>query len=246
MVKYKCTVSYDGANFVGFQKQPNRRTIQGEIEAALTKMHKYSINIYSSGRTDTGVHAKGQVFHFESELSIETDQWKRALNTLLPRDIYLEQIVEIDKTFHARFDAIEKEYRYYVYTTKERDVFRRNYAYHFPRPLDLPAILEACQYLVGEHDFTTFSSAKATVKGSRVRKLSEVSCRQNGDQYEFVFRGNGFLYHMVRIMVGVLLDVGTGKINPSKIPKLLAARNRQLAGDTAPPEGLYLWQVFYE
>src|SRR5699024_3682927 len=119
MVKYKCTVSYDGANFVGFQKQPNQRTIQGEIEAALTKIHKHQVLIYSSGRTDTGVHAKGQTFHFESDLSITTDQWRRALNTLLPKDIFLKNIVGIDKAFHARFDATEKEYRYYVYTTKE-------------------------------------------------------------------------------------------------------------------------------
>jgi len=246
MAKYKCIISYDGANFAGFQIQPKQRTIQGEIEAALTKMEKRPIRIYSSGRTDTGVHAKGQTFHFESSLTIANEQWKRALNTLLPGDIYVHSVEEVAQTFHARFDAVEKEYRYFVYTSRERDVFKRNYAYHFPHSLNLTAILEGCHHLEGEHDFTTFSSAKATAKGSRVRTLTKVTCQQNEDNFEFIVRGNGFLYHMVRIIVGVLLDIGTGKLLPDNIPKLLAAKDRRLAGDTAPPEGLYLWEVTYE
>lgn len=246
MAKYKGIISYDGANFAGFQIQPKQRTIQGEIEAALTKMEKQPIRIYSSGRTDTGVHAKGQTFHFESSLAISNEQWKRALNTLLPKDIYVQSIREVAQAFHARFDAVEKEYRYYVYTDKERDVFKRNYAYHFPHELNLSAILAGCHYLVGKHDFTTFSSAKATVKGSRVRTLTKVTCHQQGNEFEFILRGNGFLYHMVRIIVGVLLDIGVGKLLPEEIPNLLAAKDRRLAGDTAPPEGLYLWEVTYE
>lgn len=246
MAKFKCVVSYDGTNFAGFQIQPKQRTIQGEIEAALAKINKQAIRIYSSGRTDTGVHAKGQTFHFESSLPLANDEWFRALNTLLPKDIYIKTVQKVAQSFHARFDAIEKEYRYFVYTDKVRDLFKRNYAYHFPYELDLAAILEGCHYLTGEHDFTTFSSAKATVKGSRVRTLTKVTCRENEGYYEFIFRGNGFLYHMVRIIVGTLLDIGVGKILPSEIPKLLAAKDRRLVGDTAPPEGLYLWEVTYD
>lgn len=246
MAKYKGIISYDGTNFAGFQIQPKQRTIQGEIERALAKMEKCPVRIYSSGRTDTGVHARGQTFHFESSLTIEKDQWKRALNTLLPDDIYVHSVEKVPQSFHARFDAVEKEYRYFIYTAKERDVFKRNYAYHFPYRLDLTAILKGCCYLEGEHDFTTFSSAKATVKGSRVRTLTKVTCLQKEDKFEFIIRGNGFLYHMVRIIVGVLLDIGVGKLQPKDIPELLAAKDRRLASDTAPPEGLYLWEVFYE
>lgn len=246
MQKYKCTISYDGTNFFGFQIQKNRRTIQGELEKALSLMHKGTQKrIYGSGRTDTGVHARAQVFHFDSPLNIPTFQWKKALNSILPDDIYVRKIEPVDETFHARFGAVEKEYRYYVYTDEEPDVFRRNYMYHFPHSLNMEAIRRGCELLVGEHDFTTFSSAKSTAKGSRVRRLTTVSCVQQGNIYEFKFVGNGFLYHMVRIIVGVLLSIGKGQLDPEQIPHLLAGRDRQLAGETIPPEGLYLWRVTY-
>lgn len=246
MPTYKCIISYDGTNFSGFQIQPRHRTIQGTIEKALATMHKKEhIRIYASGRTDTGVHAKGQTFHFESPLAIPGENWKRALNSLLPEDMYIKEVMQVDKTFHARFDALEKEYRYYVRTNKEIDVFKRNYVCHYPYPLNLADMQEACRYLQGKHDFTTFSSAKATAKGSKVRTLSKVTCSQQEDTFEFIFRGNGFLYHMVRIMVGALIDIGTGNLSPADIPKLLAAKDRQLLGNTVPPEGLYLWEVTY-
>src|SRR5699024_10172259 len=125
MAKYKCIVSYDGTNFFGYQFQPQQRTIQGKIERALTKMHKETpVRIYASGRTDTGVHAKAQVFHFESDLAISDWQWKRALNSILPNDIFIHSVIEVDQSFHARFDVMQKEYRYFVYTNKEPDVFR--------------------------------------------------------------------------------------------------------------------------
>lgn len=246
MKKWKCVISYDGTNYSGFQIQPQRRTIQGEIEKALMKMHKGEIIcIEGSGRTDAGVHAKAQTFHFESPLNLVEANWKKALNTLLPEDLYIHVVKSVPTTFHARFDAIEREYRYFIRREKERDVFKRLYAYQVPYPLNVNAIKEACHYLRGEHDFTTFSSAKATVKGTKVRRLSVVKCIDREQELEFVFRGNGFLYQMVRIMVGTLLDVGQGKLKPTDIPILFEKKDRMYAGPTAPPHGLYLWEVTY-
>lgn len=246
MSKLKCVISYDGSNFSGFQSQPTRRTIQGELEKAITKIHKGEhIRIYGSGRTDTGVHAKRQVFHFRPKLPLPKSNWKQALNTLLPNDIYVHEVERVAESFHARFDAIEKEYRYFVTVHDEKDVFRRNYQYQIPGDLNLEAMLKACRYLQGTQDFTSFSSAKATAKGSKVRTLSLVTCKQIDNHYEFILRGNGFLYRMVRIIVGALLDVGRGKIDPEQIPILLREKDRTLLGVTVPPQGLYLWDVTY-
>ncbi|GAB3069734.1 tRNA pseudouridine(38-40) synthase TruA [Virgibacillus ainsalahensis] len=247
MKKLKCIVRYDGSRFSGFQIQPKKRTIQGELEKALTKMHKGShVRIQASGRTDTGVHALGQAIHFESPYDIPMDNWKRALNTLLPDDLYIKAVSIVPSSFHARFDVTEKEYRYFIWNTKEPDVFKRNYAYHFPYKLDIETIQEACSHLEGTHDFTTFSSAKATTKGSKERTLYQVTCEKQGNEIEFIFRGSGFLYNMVRIIVGVLLDIGQGRREAKTIEDLLAKKDRQLVGETIPPQGLYLWNVKYD
>lgn len=246
MERLKCIINYDGSRFSGFQIQPKKRTVQGELEKALMKMHKGNhIRIQASGRTDTGVHALGQTIHFDSPYDIPTSNWKQALNTLLPDDLYVKGVIVVPGTFHARYDAVEKEYRYYVWHEKEPDVFKRNYAYHFPYKLDISVIQKACTYLEGTHDFTTFSSAKATTKGSKERTLYQVSCIKQGNEIEFILRGNGFLYNMVRIIVGVLLDIGQGRRKPSDIKHLLAQKDRQLVGETIPSQGLYLWRVAY-
>lgn len=246
MQKIKCVVSYDGAHFYGFQIQPGKRTIHGEIEKALKIIHKgMHIRIQASGRTDRGVHAKGQVFHFETPFDLPESSWKRALNALLPVDIQIQEAKKVPSTFHSRFNAVEKEYRYYIWHDPVYDLFKRDHLYHFSYPLRIDKIQEACRYLEGEHDFTTFSSAKATVKGSRVRTIFHMSCEKNGSEIEFIIRGNGFLYNMARIIVGCLLDIGQEKRDPKDIPKLIEAKDRQLLGETAPPQGLYLWEVIY-
>ncbi|EQB34560.1 MULTISPECIES: tRNA pseudouridine(38-40) synthase TruA [Virgibacillus] len=246
MVRVKCIIKYDGSQFSGFQIQPKKRTVQGLLEQALTKMHKGKpVRIQASGRTDSGVHAKGQTIHFDSPYDIPLYNWKQALNTLLPNDLYVKQVAFASDTFHARYDVVEKEYRYYVWNEKEPDVFKRNYAYFFPYSLNIEAIQEACGYLEGTHDFTTFSSAKASAKGTKQRTLYAVSCGKQGSEIEFIFRGSGFLYNMVRIIVGVLLDIGQGRRQPSDIHDLLAKKDRRLVGETVPPEGLYLWNVRY-
>lgn len=247
MERIKCTLSYDGTHFSGYQIQPENRTVQGELEKVLMTIHKNQhIRVQGSGRTDAGVHAKGQTFHFDSFHTLPERNWRRALNALLPADIYITEVHKVSKSFHARFDALEKEYRYYVWNGREPDIFCRNYIYHFKHPLNNDAIKRACDYLEGTHDFTSFTSAKATVRGSKVRTLYEVACKQNGNEIEFTFRGPGFLYNMARILVGTLLEIGQGKRNPSDIPDIFAKRDRRFAGETAPPQGLYLWHVKYE
>jgi tRNA pseudouridine38-40 synthase len=247
MGRFKCTIQYDGTLFSGYQIQPNKRTVQGEIEKVLHNMHKdQNIRIVSSGRTDAGVHAIGQVIHFDSPFTIDETGWKKALNAQLPNDIYVLKVEEVDTNFHARYDVTEKEYHYFVLNEETPNIFKRNYMYHFPHSLDLEKIEEACQYLEGTHDFTTFSSSKATVKGDKIRTIYEASCKRKDNQVEFVFRGSGFLYNMVRILVGVLLDIGQGKRKPEEIPILLEKRDRTLVGKTIDASGLYMWKVTYK
>ncbi|ALX49363.1 tRNA pseudouridine(38-40) synthase TruA [Lentibacillus amyloliquefaciens] len=247
MTKIKCVISYDGTNFSGMQIQPRTRTVEGEINKALRKIHKGEpVRIFSSGRTDAGVHAKGQTFHFETDYKLTRAEWKRALNTLLPSDLHVNDTREVNTSFHARFDAAEKEYRYYILNEQERDVFQQNYVYQYPYELNIKKMQQAAGLFEGAHDFTTFSSAKAETTGSKVRTLYEVSCYQGGSRIEFILRGDGFLYNMVRIIVGTLLDVGRGKLNPSEIAELFNKHDRQCAGDTVPPQGLYLWEVTYK
>ncbi|MFA1821686.1 tRNA pseudouridine(38-40) synthase TruA [Virgibacillus oceani] len=247
MVRLKCIIHYDGSQFSGFQIQSKQRTVHGELEHALKKMHKgEDVRIQASGRTDTGVHSFGQTIHFDSSFDIPEQNWKTALNTLLPKDVYVQDVKVVPDSFHARYAVVEKEYRYYVWNQKERDVFKRNYYYQFPYHLNIEAMQEACRYLEGRHDFTTFSSAKATIKGSKERTLYKVSCEKQEEKIEFIFRGSGFLYNMVRIIIGVLLDVGQGRRKASDIPELLEAKDRTLVGITVPPQGLYLWKVRYE
>jgi tRNA pseudouridine38-40 synthase len=239
-------LAYDGSQFSGYQVQPEKRTVQGEVEKALQKLHKGElIKVYASGRTDAGVHAKGQVIHFDSNLSIPVEKWPVALNSLLPDDISILQAEKVGMDFHARYDASGKEYRYFVHLSAVRDPFRRNYAFQFPYSLNLSLMQEAKGALIGVHDFTSFCSAKTDVE-DRVREVKQIEIKLEENMLCFRFVGKGFLYNMVRIMVGTLLQVGSGEIAPSAVKEILAKKNRIYAGKTAPPQGLYLWEVFYE
>ncbi|MGA9226334.1 MAG: tRNA pseudouridine(38-40) synthase TruA [Mesobacillus sp.] len=246
MPRLKCTISYDGTTFSGYQVQPGKRTVQGEIEKALEKLNKgTSIRISASGRTDAGVHARGQVIHFDTMLEIEPVRWQIALNSLLPADIAIHTVELAAADFHARFNAVSKEYRYFMLLSKHRDPFQRNFAYQFPFSLDLEVMREASEHLLGTHDFTSFCSAKTEVE-DRVRTLKEIDFFEENGQFVFRFVGDGFLYNMVRILVGTLLEIGTGRRSADSIPELLEKKDRTLAGKTAPGHGLYLWKVFYE
>ena len=243
MRRIKLTISYDGTNYAGYQVQPNGNTIQAEIEAVLTRMHGGKVKVVASGRTDARVHALGQVLHFDTSLGMPADRFVKALNAMLPDDILVKNAQEVDASFHARYGAKRKEYRYVV--RQEDDPFRRHYAVTVTYPLDVERMRQAIRLLVGTHDFTSFSVTKAEVV-DRVRTIYEAELLETEGELIFRFIGSGFLYNQVRIMVGTLLEVGRGKYEPADISRMLAAQDRRVAGITAPPHGLYLWNVNYE
>ncbi|MDC3417828.1 tRNA pseudouridine(38-40) synthase TruA [Aquibacillus salsiterrae] len=247
MERIKCTFSYDGTDFSGYQIQPNGRTVQEEFEKTLMKMHKGTpVKVTASGRTDRGVHALGQVIHFDSYLSIPIENWQRALNAMLPDDIFVKEVHKVTGSFHARYGVIEKEYRYFIHNSKEPDVFKRNHTVFIGNELDILAMKQACEHIVGTHDFSSFCAANSGVKGDKIRTIYHVSCEKDVDTIMFRFKGSGFLYNMVRILVGTLLEVGRGERNPTDLKQILQAKDRSCAGKTAPPQGLYLWNVKYE
>lgn len=245
MQRYKCIISYDGSGFSGYQVQPNKRTVQSELEAALAKIHKGdNSRVVGSGRTDAGVHAKGQVIHFDSPIAIPEQKWEIALNSLLPEDISVLSVKEVSESFHARFDAIGKEYRYVLHLSSKWDPFQRKFAFQYPYALNIEVMQRASNFLLGTHDFTSFCSAKTEVK-DKIRTIETIDFTLDGDLLTIRFVGNGFLYNMVRILVGTLLEVGSGERNPGSIPDILEKKDRRFAGKTAPGQGLYLWKVFY-
>lgn len=246
MTKMKCTVAYDGSQFFGYQVQPGKRTVQSEIQEALARMHHgQPVKISASGRTDRGVHAYGQVFHFETPLYIPEERWPLALNSLLPNDIYIRDAEEVPEQFHARYDVKKKEYRYRLLTRMEPDLFRRMYTTQVKETLDLDRMNQAAGAIIGTHDFTCFCAANTDVK-DKVRTVYQLSVQREVED-EIVLRivGSGFLYQMVRIITGTLLDVGTHKIAPERVAEIIAGRDRQAASATAPAQGLTLWKVSY-
>ncbi|MBU5594645.1 tRNA pseudouridine(38-40) synthase TruA [Amphibacillus sp. MSJ-3] len=240
------TVSYDGSNYAGYQIQPDQLTIQSVIESALTQIHKgQPIKITASGRTDAGVHAHGQTFHFDSELMIAEVNWKKAMNALLPDDIVIKNVEQVSDQFHARYSAKQKTYRYVILNSADPSPFQTKYSTYIHQPLHIESMNQACQYLIGEHDFTSFCAANSHVKGSKVRKIYQASCQKQDQYLIFTIRGNGFLYNMVRIIIGTLIEVGLGKRSPECIPEIIMSKDRKLAGKTAPAQGLYLDHVIY-
>lgn len=247
MKRIRCIIQYDGSNYAGYQVQPNGNTVQAELEKALRKMHKGDrVKVTASGRTDSGVHAKGQVIHFDTPLAIPESNWRRALSSLLPDDITVISAAIADPGFHARYDTTGKEYRYFVWNAHEPDLFKRLYRYHVRAQLDVAAMNRACELLEGEYDFTSFCSPKTDLKGDKVRTIYKAEVKAEGPEVSFVFRGSGFLYNMVRILVGTLLEVGRGERSAEDIPAIITAEDRAAAGKTAPPQGLFLWEVSYD
>lgn len=243
MQRIACKVEYIGTSFAGYQVQPNGRTVQEELERALTKLHRGTpVKVVASGRTDAGVHAVGQVIHFDSPMNIPEDRWPKALNPLLPADIRLAASQHVPETFHARFTTTGKQYRYKVVT--QENVFMRNRATYVPVSLNLEAMREAAQLIIGTYDFSSFCAANTSVR-DKVRTVTRCEIIQDGCELEFILEGNGFLYNMVRIAVGTLLEVGTGKRSPADMEGIIAAEDRSAAGKTAPADGLYLWSVMY-
>ncbi|WNF36992.1 tRNA pseudouridine(38-40) synthase TruA [Bacillaceae bacterium IKA-2] len=245
MKRLKCKIAYDGTFFNGFQIQPKGRTIQAEIERGLQKLHKGTVvKIFASGRTDALVHAKGQVFHFDTPLKIQIERWPNAVATVLPNDIAVLEVKEVSADFHARFDVVSKEYRYFVQKGRQVDIFQRHYRYFYPYQIAVEEMRKAASQLIGKHDFTSFSSAK-TDKTDKVRTIYSIDIIEREFEYEFRFVGDGFLRNMVRILVGTILEVGRGKRKQENISKVLNSIDREKAGLTAPGHGLFLWGVNY-
>lgn len=248
VTRYKMHLSYDGADFAGFQVQPNQRTIQGEIEKALQRMSKGEfIRIHGAGRTDAGVHAKGQVIHFDYPACLPADAMQRALNTLVTDEIVFWHSEIASNDFHAQYHAERKTYEYRVYNADLRDPFKRNRALLHPYPMDKEAMEEALAFLEGTHDFTSFSSAK-TDKENKIRTIYEASVRYEAAEKEwvFTFSGDGFLYNMIRIIIGTVLPIADGRKKPQDMKRILEAKDRQSGGPTASPKGLCLVQVVYK
>ena len=248
MVRYKAIIAYDGTNFNGFQKQPNGRTVQEEVEKTLQKMaNGKEITVFGSGRTDAGVHAIGQVIHFDYPEERPLERMRFALDTQSPDDIGVRQVEIVSEEFHARYLVKEKTYQFRVDIGKPRSPFRRNYASYFPYPLDLEKIQRALPDLLGTHDFTSFCASGSSIE-DKVRTIYEAKMEVNEtkDELLFTFRGNGFLYKMIRILVGTLLKIGNGRLPEDSIPDIIAKKDRNAAGPTAHPEGLYLYEVKYE
>jgi tRNA pseudouridine38-40 synthase len=248
MVRYKAIVSYDGTNFHGFQKQPKGRTVQEELEKTLTKMaNGETINVQGSGRTDAGVHAVGQVIHFDYPQERPLERMRFALDTQTPEDISCRSVEIVDESFHARYMTHEKTYQFKVDIGKPRSPFKRFYASYFPYPVDIKKIERALPDLLGTHDFTSFCASGSSVE-DKTRTIYEARLEVNsaGDELTFTFRGDGFLYKMIRILVGTLLKIGNDRLPVDCLPKIIAARDRNLAGPTAHPEGLYLVEVKYK
>ncbi|WP_301108591.1 tRNA pseudouridine(38-40) synthase TruA [Sporosarcina sp.] len=246
MKRMKATVSYDGTDFAGYQSQPNMRTVQSEIDKALVKLHKdASIHSVASGRTDSGVHALGQVIHFDTSLDLG-NRWRMALNVLLPKDIRVVKVEEAAEDFHARYSAAGKTYLYKWTYNEVQSPFERNFAVHLGRwDPDIERMQEAAQYLIGTHDFTSFCSAK-TATSNKVRTIRKLTLERQGDHLLLEVEGDGFLYNMVRTIAGVLLAVGIGWDEPEDVKRILDTKDRKSAGKTAPAHGLYLMEVTYE
>ncbi|WP_226660052.1 tRNA pseudouridine(38-40) synthase TruA [Pseudalkalibacillus hwajinpoensis] len=245
MQRIKMTLSYDGTAYNGYQVQPNGRTVQEEVQRALKQMHKgETIIVTGSGRTDARVHACGQVIHFDTTLSIPLENWTRALNAQLPDDVRVLHTEAVSSDFHARYDVVRKTYQYRVHNRAAVDVFRRNYAVHEPHTLNVLEMKRAAADLIGEHDFTSFCASKTDVK-NKVRTIYRIEIEQMQDELVFTFEGSGFLYNMVRILMGTLLEVGKGRRSANEMSSILNAKDRNKAGKTAPPHGLYLWEVSY-
>lgn len=247
-VRYKATIAYDGTDFAGFQIQPNARTVQGEIEKALKIIQKDTpVRIHPAGRTDSGVHAKAMVFHFDFLKSIPQEGVFKALNVLTPSDIILIKLEQVTDVFHARYHAIKKTYTFRMNNNHLPNPFTRNFIFHHSYEMDKGRAQEALNYLVGEHDFTSFCSAK-TDKEDKVRTIYEANVEVNEKTKEwiFTFTGDGFLYHMIRIIMGTLLPIADGRSEPIRMKQILESKDREAAGQTISPNGLCLEKIYYE
>ena len=245
MRNIKLTIEYDGKDFNGWQKQPNKLNIQGTIEQAIKSITGEEIELNASGRTDAGVHALGQVANFKTNSQIPIDKFAIAINSKLKRSIVIKKAEEVDERFHSRLSCKRKTYRYIINNSEEGSAIYRNLETHIPQKLNVEKMKEAIKYFEGEHDFKAFKASGTSSKNS-VRTIYETKIYQKEDKIYIELTGNGFLYNMVRIIAGTLVEVGLGKLEPKDISEIIKEGKREKAGKTLPPNGLYLLKVMYE
>lgn len=245
------TIEYDGTDFSGWQRQPECRTVQGELERVLSVLCRFPVQIDGTGRTDAGVHALGQRATFSGEFGIPVSRIPKAANDFLAEsrlktgDIRIVSAEEVPEGFHARHNAMGKTYLYRIFNQKKMPVFLRNYRYHVSRPLDVERMQQAAAFFTGTRDFRSFMTDAASFEGSTVKTIYAADVIPTETGMDFVVTGSGFLYNMVRIMAGTLVDVGAGRLEPDAMEAILEAGNRHEAGHTAPPQGLYMAEVYF-
>lgn len=245
-MNYKMILQYDGTRYNGWQRQKaTDNTIQGKLEAILTKMSGQPVEIHGAGRTDAGVHARGQVAHFSLDTDFSPDQIKDYINEYLPDDIGVLRLTEASPRFHSRLNAIGKVYQYRIGKSRAANVFERKYVSVHPEQLNVERMKKASEYLLGKHDFKSFCG-NARMKKSTVRTIHSIQIEETESEIRITYSGNGFLQYMIRILTGTLIEVGEGKRTPESIPELIDCLDRSQAGATAPACGLTLLEVKYD
>ncbi|MCR4692484.1 MAG: tRNA pseudouridine(38-40) synthase TruA [Firmicutes bacterium] len=245
MRNIKLTIQYDGTMYHGWQMQKNAPTVQEELSRAISRVTGSLPNITGSSRTDAKVHAKHFVCNFKTESSVPCEKLPLALNTYLPDDIVCLSAEDCKSDFNARFSAKKKCYTYYILNSKLPCAFLRNYSWHFPYEIDIENMKKAAKGFIGKHDFAGFAASGGTVK-TTVREIYSLDVTKEGDLIKITVTGDGFLYNMVRIIAGTLCFAGCGKIDYLSVPEIIASRDRKRAGITAPPQGLFLTEVYYD
>jgi tRNA pseudouridine38-40 synthase len=248
MLKVRLVIAYDGTRYEGWQVQKTGLGVQQRVEEALKKLFRSAGRVHGSSRTDTGVHALGMVAHFEipkREFKMTTRKLALALNAFLPTDIRVLSARRARPDFHARFNATGKQYRYFVWNHAAMNPLLRTQAWHVPLPLDVEAMRSAARMFVGKHDFKSFAANRNYEMESTVRTVTRCDVRRRGQMITFIIEGDGFLYKMCRGIVGTIVQVGQGKFSSADVKAMLAAKDRRMAGMTAPAHGLVLWKVFY-
>ena len=245
MRNLRFTMSYDGTDYHGFQIQKEEITIEKVLKDAVLELTKEDVDIIGCGRTDAGVHSLNYTFNFKTNSKIPCDKFPIAFSTVLPDDISVLKCQEEDDNFHSRFSALKKTYKYVIYTGKTKNPFYNRYSYHYKIPLCIENMQKAAELMVGEKDFCCFMAQGRPIKDT-VRIIYDLSVVQKGDFIEIEVTGNGFLYNMVRIIVGTLIAVGSGKMDYKEIENIINSKKRENAGMTVPPQGLFLKEVCYE
>jgi tRNA pseudouridine38-40 synthase len=245
MRNIKLLIEYDGTNYQGWQVQPDGLTIQGMLEEKLSRLSSERIHVIGSGRTDSGVHALGQVAHFRTQSQMDIRTIQRALNSLLPPDIVIREVEEVDEGFHARKQSKSKVYEYRILNRNLRSAFYRGYVWHIPQKLNLAEMKKATQSLIGEHDFSAFRTVGSPTR-TTVRRVIRAEWKRGRDGLiRFEIEANGFLKQMVRSIIGTLVEIGKGRMKAADFRKILNSKDRKEAGPTAPAQGLFLKEVKY-